>query len=245
MVKKIVPAVFLLFLFSCKKQMDNFQINDVSNYYPLQVGKYIDYQLDSLVFINFGADSAIVSYQARDIVDAKITDNQGRPGYRIMRYMRKTATDTWNPAFAYSVTVANNRVEVDEKDLRFIKLADPVRQGFSWKGNTFIDTYSVDMDLMYMDDWDYTYDSVDVPLTLNGLNFDNTIKVNQRDEFLGQSPTIPGTQYAEKNFAFEKYAKGVGLIYKEFLHWEYQGAQPGRPAYFDGFGIRMKIIGHN
>ena len=62
---------------------------------------------------------------------------------------------------------------------------------------------------------------------------------------MGRDPSIPETQYAEKNFAFEKYAKGIGLIYREFLHWEYQGAQPGREAYYEGYGVKLTITGHN
>ena len=39
--------------------------------------------------------------------------------------------------------------------------------------------------------------------------------------------------------------KGIGLIYREFLHWEYQGAQPGRPAYYLGYGVKLTMIDHN
>ena len=64
------------------------------------------------------------------------------------------------------------------------------------------------------------------------------ITVFERDEFLGQDPSIPGTQYAEKTYALEKYGKGIGLIYREFLHWEYQGSETRTPGYFGGYGIK-------
>lgn len=245
MLKKILPFLMIaVALVSCNKEKEDFQSANVSEYYPLQVGSHIDYDLDSTLFVNFGKKDTVVHYQARDLVDAQINDNLDRPAFRIIRYIRKNEMDDWTPSETYMVTPLEQSVELTENNLRYIKLVAPVKQDFSWKGNSFIDTYSTDLDLNYLDDWDYIYDSVDVPLTINSLSFDNTIKVFQRDEFLGQDPSIPGTQYAEKNFAYEKYAKGVGLIYKEFLHWEYQGAQPGRDAYYEGYGIRLTIRNH-
>lgn len=245
MLRPVLAICFLFFLFSCEKKIETFETEKVSDYYPLEVGKYIEYQLDSTLFIDFGKVQTVVSYQIKDVVDSKIVDNQGRPSFRVLRYIRKDASENWLPSIAYMVTDADNRLEVVENEIRFIKLINPVRQDVSWKGNKFIDTYSTDMGLMYMDDWDYIYDSVGAPLTINGLSFDNTVKVFERDEFLGRDPSIPETQYAEKNFAFEKYAKGIGLIYREFLHWEYQGAQPGREAYYEGYGVKLTITGHN
>ncbi len=245
MFKKILPFFcVLLVVASCKKETETLDVMPVSDYYPLTVGNHLDYNLDSTLYINFGKKDTVVHYQARDIVDAQITDNLGRPSFRIVRYLRKNDGDAWIPSVTYMVTPEDNKIELIENNLRYIKLAAPVVQDFSWKGNRYIDTYSTDLDLNYLDDWDYIYDSVGIPLTVNNLSFDNTVKVFQRDEFLGQDPSIPGTQYAEKNFAYEKYAKGVGLIYREFLHWEYQGAQPGRDAYYEGYGIRLTIASH-
>jgi len=230
---------------SCKKQTDNFSSPALTSYYPLQVGKYITYQLDSTVFINFGQRDTIISYQVQDIIDAEITDNLGRPAFRVIRYIRKNSTDSWTPNNTFMVVPTDNSVEFIENNLRFQKLKLPVKDGFSWKGNSFIDTYSLNSEVKYLDDWDYTYDSVNVPLTIGTQNFDSTLKVSQRDEFLGQDPGEPGTQYAEKNYGVEKYATNVGLVYKEFIHWEYQGAQPGKPAYYLGYGIKLTIIDHN
>jgi hypothetical protein len=143
------------------------------------------------------------------------------------------------------VVPTTNSIEYIENNLRFLKLELPIRQDFSWKGNSFINTTTLDPDLRYLDDWDYVYDSVGIPLTINSISIDSTIKVSQRDDFLGQDPAIPGTLYAERNYGVEKYGKGIGLIYKEFLHWEYQGQESGVPGSYVGYGIKLSITGHN
>ncbi len=247
MTKFFFGLLVLPFIFSsCKKENQNFTSEPLSDYYPLQVGKYITYNLDSTVYyINFGQKDSVIHYQAQDRVDAQITDNLGRPAFRILRFIRKDSSQPWVPDNTFMAVPTPNSIEFIENNLRYLKLELPVKQDFSWKGNSFIDTYSNYTDVKYLEDWDYTYDSIGVPLTINSLTIDSTVKVAERDEFLGQDPSIPGTQYAEKNYALEKYGKGIGLIYREFLHWEYQGAQPGRPAYYVGYGVKMSIIDHN
>ena len=243
---------YLIFVFAgsiffngCAKENEILKVIPLSDYYPLQVGKYISYNLDSTVFINFGVKDTVIKYQVRDFIDAKITDNLGRPAFRIIRSIRKDATKPWTGNNTFMAVPTNNAIEFIENNLRFQKLTLPIQNDRSWKGNTFIDTYSLYSDLKYLADWDYTYDSVGVSINAGGLEFNNTLIVRQRDEFLGQDPKISSTQYAEKNYGIEKYAKGVGLIFKEFIHWEYQGAQPGRAAFFSGYGIKLTVIDYN
>ena len=246
MTKYLIGLCWLALLFaSCRKESVDFKADSVNDYFPLQVGKYITYKLDSILYTNFGQNETIIHYEAQDRIDAQIADNLGRPAFRIIRYLRKNSTEEWNPDNVFMAVPTGNSIEYIENNLRFVKLVVPVKQGFSWKGNSAIDTYSPDYGLTFLDDWDYTYDSVGVPLSVNSLKIENTITVDERDEFLGQDPSIGGTQYAEKTYSIEKYGKEIGLIYREFLHWEYQGPQAGRPGYYDGYGIRMSIIDHN
>lgn len=246
MAKYFIGLFFIsIFFISCKKENASFSSESVNDYFPLQIGKYITYNLDSTLFINFGQKDTLIRYQVQDRVDAQITDNLGRPAYRIIRYIRKDTSEDWIPNNTFMAIPSFNSLEYVENNHRFLKLEIPIKQDFSWKGNSYIDTYSINSDLKYLDDWDYIYDSIDVPLTINSLNIDSTIKVTERDEFLGQDPSIPGTQYAEKTYALEKYGKGIGLIYREFLHWEYQGGETGVPGYFVGYGIKLSIIDHN
>lgn len=246
MFKYLLGIVALsIFFISCKKEKINFNTESVNDYFPMQVGKYITYNLDSTIFLPFGSRDTVVSYQVQDRVDGQIIDNLGRSAYRIIRYIRQDTTQDWAPNNTFMVVPTNTSIEYVENNLRFLKLEAPIRQNFSWKGNSYIDTYSINSDLKYLDDWDYIYDSIDVPLTINNLVIDSTIKVSERDEVLGDDPSNPATVYAEKTFSEEKYGKGIGMIYREFLHWEYQGPQPGIPGYYSGYGVKLSIIGHN
>lgn len=248
MAKYFVGSLFLfLMLASCKKETETFQTASVSDYFPLQVGKYITYNLDSTVFTNFGQTQTVVHYQAQDKVDAQITDNLGRPSYRIVRYIRKNETQPWVASNTFLVTLTENSVEYNENNLRFIKLRLPVVQDFSWKGNSYLPTnpyLSYDFsDADFMNGWDYIYDSIGVPLTINTVTIDSTLKVAQID-YTNNDPLSQPDGYAERTYSVEKYGKGIGLIYKEFLHWEYQPPASASPGY-SGFGVKLSITGHN
>lgn len=238
-------AMALLSLNACEDKFDTLDTASISDYNPLAVGKYITYQLDSTVFTNFGTNLEVHSYQVKHLVEAEITDNLGRPSYRIVRFIRNSPTGTWMADNTFMTTNTGSGLEFVENNLRYIKLRTPFRDFYSWKGNTYIDTYSLNSDFQYMDDWDYTYDSVGAPLSIGSFNFDNAVKVDHIDEVAG-SPDNPSAYY-QINYSSEKYAKGLGLVYRNFFHAVHQPPTPGNGAYFEdgSYGVTLAIIDHN
>jgi hypothetical protein len=232
-----------LFFSACKKSTEVLNLSTVQEFAPQIVGKYITYNLDSTVFINFGTKDTIMKYQVKHQVDGALTDNLGRPAFRITRYIRKTAANPWLPDNTFVAVPTEFALEFIENNMRFIKLKGPLRDDFSWKGNSYIDTYSLNSNVKYLDDWDYTYENVNQPLTLGTFTLDSTLTVNQRDETIG-NPNDPNS-YSEINMGSENYAKGIGLVYRNFLHVEYQPPTPGRAGYRVGYGVKMTMIDHN
>ena len=238
--------ISLVLLSSCSKNTENLDTAPISDYYPLQVGKYITYNLDStVVYTNFGTSITVINYQVKLVVDAQVTDNLGRPSYRIIRYIRKTPTASWVSDNTFMAVPTEFSMEFIENNFRFLKMKEPIKEGYSWKGNSYIDTYSLNSNVKYLDDWDYTYDSLNVPMQIGAVTYDSTLKVAQRNEIIGNPSNA--NSYSEINVGEEKYAKGIGLIYRKFLHTEYQPPTPGHPgAYADAsYGVTMTMIDHN
>ena len=69
---------------------------------------------------------------------------------------------------------------------------------------------------------------------------DSTITINQREDSVGV-PITPETQYAEKNISKEIYAKNIGMVYRNFLHWEFQRVNNS----YTGYGVTYTLIDHN
>lgn len=228
----IITAATLLILTSCKKT-EELAVLSLSDYYPLQVGKYITYNLDSIVYYtNFNTSAVVKSYQVKLVVDAQITDAQGRPAYRILRYIRNNASAPWVADNTFMAVNTGNSIEFVENNLRFIKLVNPIRQDYSWQGNKYINTTN-NVSLQYMDAWDYTYDSVNVAATIGSITVDSTIKVAQ----------IDNQTSIDRTLSEEKYAKGIGLVYRNFIYWN-NGTANG--VYTDNsYGVIMKMTDHN
>ena len=242
----ISAVAALLFFSACKKQTDDFKVPDLSEYVPLQTGKYITYQLDSFRYLPFSVTGITINYQVKFLVDAEITDNLGRPAYRIIRQIRKDAAQPWVPDNTFTAINTGSGFEFIDNNLRFLKLKAPVSNGNTWKGNSFINTSTQFTDFRYLDGWDYTYDSVGAPLTLGSFTLDNTLKVAQRDEIIGNPDDV--NSYSEINFGVEYYAKGIGLVYKRMFHSEYQPpTTPGGSGYYSDAskGYILTMIDHN
>lgn len=247
-----------LLLFSCKKKTEEFQAEPLSDYQPLQPGKYITYRLDSTVFTNFGSVTVTRYFQEKHIVDAQLTDALGRPSYRILRYTRDTAgTQPWVAAGTYFITPTNTTVEVIEDNLRFLKLTLPVKQDNTWKGNRYLpyDAYNTLFGSNFinnvgMADWDYTYDAVGETEVIKGHTYNDVITITGINESGNANPSnytvIDPTGIAFVSILQEKYAKGLGLISQDYVLWSYQppngSAVQGVKV---GFGIRRLIIDHN
>lgn len=230
---------------SCNKT-DSYPTVKLDDLMALQVGKYITYKLDSLNYTNFGQTLTETRYQAKDIVDAAITDNLGRPSWRVIRYLRDSASTNdadWKPNITYMITVLSNSVQVVEENQRYIKLVEPVKEGYTWKGNSYINPEAFDASFS-INDWDYKYENVFSPFVLNGTTLDSTITVNQRDEVLGD--TSNPASYSVQNFSKEVYRYNIGLVYKELFHSEHQPAGGSQSQAYDlGYGIKLRMIDHN
>lgn len=229
---------------SCQKQIDIYKSASLSDYFNPTIGHFIEYRLDSTVFIYYGQRDTVIKYRAKDVVEAAITDNLGQPSYRVVRYLSDTnGVSPWVPAATFMVTPTTNCLEVVDNNLRFQKLRLPVTNGFSWKGNTYFDTYSIGSNVRFMDNWEYMYKDIHQPFTVwNNKVVDSTLTIDHKDETIG----FPNDRnsYSERTFSNEVYAKGIGLIAKNILHWEYQPPNGANPGFKTGYGIKLTMIRH-
>jgi hypothetical protein len=247
----LAVSVFLVFC-SCTRQTEELQTGKASDYMPLKAGKYIIYRTDSTVFTNFGRNIETHSYQEKHLVEAAITDASGQPAFRIQKFIRalNATTEPWKASGSYMITTSAN-AELTENNLRYIKLAAPVRTDFQWKGNSYLPRnpyaglyngplydFGRDDD---MEDWLYTYTSTGETITINGKVFNDVITVDVVDESINVPVTAPANA-GYKELLREKYAKGVGMIYQEFVLIDYQNGSGG---FYVGFGVKRSIIDYN
>ncbi len=243
----------MIALTGCSKQTDTFSTASINDYYPLKIGNFAVYQLDSTVYVNYGQSKEIRSHVIKDIVDAAITDNTGRPSFRIRRLFQSTVDTTqWIEHATYLVTPLSKSLEVTEDNLRIIKLQLPITDYLSWNGNRYL-TDDIFPEYGFnstahsnLGSWEYNYENVNTSATINGQVFDSTITVTSS---IADSTGFPPTSLkapAFKTVWEEKYAKGVGLISKKINLEEFQPSTSTYPnGYYSGFALKQTLIRHN
>ena len=244
--KSIIYFFIIFLLMACEKESAVFKTERIKDYYPLKVGNYINYRLDSTVYLSLGTKKEVHSFLIQDKIDSLITDNLGRPSYKIKRTIRSsTDTTKWKDLMSYLVTYDSTRLELVQDNQRYLKMVEPISNGFNWKGNAYINTAGISS-LQYLADWRYTYENVRRSFTANGISYTETVTVNQRSDTSGNA--ADKKFYFEINHSKEVYSKSIGLIFKEFLHEAWQppnASSPGGYYEANSYGIRLTIIGHN
>lgn len=227
---KLLLVVFLglLFVPGCSED-ENFQPDFKYEYFPLDTGRYVTYEVDSIVYDDFTGTVDTFQYQLKETIASTFKDNQGRTNYRLQRYFRPSDTAKWRIGDVWFTIRTDERAEKIEENQRFIKLVFPPERGATWQGNRFINTTD---NIDYYEDWTYEITELDVAATYNDLQFDSTLTVDQVDK----------ENQIEKTRAIETYAKGVGLIYKEFLHLEKQDVTAPWSEAESGFILRMSVV---
>jgi hypothetical protein len=247
----LILAVLLIAV-GCKKSTVSNAVPVASYFMPLQVGKSITYRLDSLTFYYYGQLDTVTSYLAMDSVETATEDNQGRPSWLVTRYLSDlSGTTPWTPSETYLVTPTGQDVEVVENNLRFIKLAYPVNQNFSWAGNDYLPYNPYQDFFLFSYDshinlgaWTYAYQQVNTPFLIGNTGYDSTATILLDSNYLNvpiTDPTVP----ASVAYWTETYAKNIGLIYRHTAMWEYQPPTQSQLGYKIGFEVTLTIIGHN
>ena len=226
--KRLFPVIFFLILITSSCQDSPVEpVPFDTSYFPLSTGKFIIYEVDSIVMSDFFNTTDTVHYQLMEAVDSAYTDAGGRQAFRIVRSRLDSLNGAWRIIDVWSANVTETTAEKVEENLRFIKLSFPVLLNKTWAGNSYINT---DSPLVYLDDWEYKYTDVNEAFDTYAGTFDSVITVLQHEDI----NAIQTVLYQEK------YAKQVGMIYKEEQNFE---TQPG--SYPNGYILKMMIVQHN
>lgn len=191
-----VLLLFTLYLTGCKKDEPVPHVNLGYSYFPLETGRWIIYDVDSIDYNAFTQKVDTFKFQIKEIQESWFTDASGEPAMRIERWYRKNTSDAWIIKDVWAANRTTTTAERVEEDMRIVKLAFPVKNKSRWDGNA----KNINDEMMYK------YDNVHLPDTINAMHFDSAAFVLQQAD----------SNLIEKKYSLEVYAAKVGLIYKRF-----------------------------
>lgn len=249
MTKRFLPVLLVLAVLSlvtassCKKETESgrFYPEATRGYFPLQIGRYVVYDVDSITWNDFDCTRKERHLNMRYTVADTFTDNAGRPSYRIDVHQRVADTGVWRVSTVLYVTPTATGLQTVMNNRRMEKMVFPVQEGKTWLGNNAIDLNEPEN--TFYEGWVYQYVDFLKPYDNGRVKFENTVTVYQANDSLNNPETLPAA-YAERTFSREVYGYDVGMIYREFTHWTYD---PGNAATAcrKGFSVVMRATDHN
>lgn len=191
-----------LLFFSCaKKKIPESSSLLGLDYYPTTIGRYVVYDVDSTIYNSLTQDTIVTKYRIKEKITELFTDNEGQDALRLERFIKKYNPNkpydsiAWTIKEVWMVNANKKSVQVVEGNVRYTKLIFPVQQGASWDGNA----------KNTIGEWMYTYDYIDKAETIGSKQVDKVLNVKQKNY---------RTLISYQNYN-EKYAKGIGLVYRE------------------------------
>ncbi len=206
----------MILFMSCSK--DNEQISLHSDYFNLNKGAFIDYEVIDIVH---DVDALIQhdtnKYFLRTVIGDTFIDNQGRTANEFLRFKRSSLNQDWQLTDTWTAIISENRAELVEENQRYIKLVFPPSKSKSWNPNAFNS----------QNPQEHYYKSVHESYQIDNIGFDSTVFIEQDDYF----------SLVDRRKKHEIYAKGIGLVHKyskdlKILGFDTTNVQYGKELYY-------------
>jgi len=207
----ILIATLLCFMNACKKdKTDTFDGDYGYSYFPDDSGKFVIYQVDSIIYDDFNSSVRNSTIYLKEQVGEQFIDNLGRTAKRVIRsYSHVDSTiQHWETSNVYYMVRSTTVAERVEDNLRYIKMVFPNDDNQKWLGNKYIISpppYILDTTNYLVKDWKFTISRKDREFIINSTRYDSTLTITQ----------IKDSSAIYKTMAQEIYARNVGLIYRE------------------------------
>ena len=139
--KKDITLVLLTFclsalIFSCSKDKDS--VNDLlspEEYYPINIGVWHIYDVDSISYNDFTDPVTIdsISYQVKEELTDTFFDLEGNLSYEITRSKRAVENQPWKISDIWWVKKVNGNISRIEENVRYVSLISFISEGKTWR----------------------------------------------------------------------------------------------------------------
>lgn len=238
----------LLGVSACDDQIENLDIDYKYEYFPLSIGKYIIYDVDSVTYsFESGGGTAVetVDFEWKETVVDTFRDAQNRLVYEVERTRRDSSQQAWRLVNVLTITKTGERLERVENNRRFVALFFPLKTTIAplnlYQYFSELETIAVSGDVIEaFKGWEYVVTEVDVTATVNDFSFNETATVSYADM----------ENAIELRSVTAQYAKNIGLISKELKILDTQcisacAGQTWEEKAEKGFILKMKIKEYN
>ncbi|WP_027004009.1 hypothetical protein [Hugenholtzia roseola] len=189
----LLATLFLLFTNSCDKPPLEIVQDQGSAYLPLELGRYVTYQIDQTVY-ELNREPYQVSFQLKEVVAESFQTEGGLPAFRIFRYKRPNSFENFQLDSVWVVRKEPQAIVRVEHNQAYVKLRFPVSENKTWDGNVFNPFPTKNYRLVRIGE----------AFSKRGQNFNPTLTLIESAD----------SSLLFKDDRYEVYAQEIGRVYK-------------------------------
>jgi hypothetical protein len=237
--------IMMLSFIGCTRNEESALLPSGRAYFPVTIGKAITYQLDSIIYTTSGNAIKIDTIRrfiqriGRDSFDAGVVSK--KIFYRIEELQRKTNKDAWQTK---AIRLASNTAKTGdwvEGNFHFIALTFPLVVGTKWNSTALFSPNIIvpirGETIEMFKNWESVVESINKKEKIGTFDFENVATISH----------AKSENKLELRQVTEKYAKGIGLIYKEIKILDTQKTTDTRAweqKAEKGFVVRETVVGY-
>ena len=212
-------------------------------YQPLEIGKFWEYAVDSLIIDDLGATKYFTNSFIKETIVDEIIDGSGNSKYLYEKAWKKDATDEYKVLNIFSIRVNNGSIYRNENNLEMLNIQAPIDVDQCWDGILFdqsmIQTVAGNS-IEFFKSWNFKVTQEFGNSTIGGVEYDRVLTVQQADD----------ENAIERRFSQEKYQQGVGMIQRRQVIYDTQciaecEGDPWEDKAEIGFQSVTNLIAHN
>ena len=201
--------ITLTFFTSCEDQSIMLAPTDFGyEYYPVEVGNYWIYQMDSVTVMSGGNVKLETSSYVREEITNSFINAEGDTAHVLTISKSPTLDGSYNITDTYRLEITGSRVTRTEENLSFIKLFFPITEGDELDANLFDHRIKVNIGQQEMEpylEWQFKVLNEKFDTTINNVPYEDLAVIQQADYFTD----------LDIRKATEYYAPEIGLVRRE------------------------------
>lgn len=209
MMKYWVIFSLSLMMASCvKNTTETLDLEIDKLYFPLQIGKYREYRVDSILYRQ-GKYLDSISTMMREEIISSGRDTSG-DYFILLRSFRKMQSEPWTPVSSLTARIKDYKLIINNSNQATVSLVFPIEAGTSWDAMALIKGENVLFDVagesveIYNKWGQFKIKETPKSLQIGTFKFDLvTTVISSNDDQIDKRSTI------------DQYAKGIGLVYRE------------------------------
>ena len=184
-------------------------VDNSDEYFPLTVGHYIEYQVDSIVLDDApgGNTKDTISFQLKEEIASYQLSVQGDTVYYIHRYRRDVSEQDWILKDVWTANNDENNILRTEENLTFRKMNMPLYKGLKWIATSYINPNTVVLvgteNMVLYDYWESEVLDIDGAESIGSFSFPTGHVMHVR-----QTDTDDDLM---KRYVHETYVRDIGL----------------------------------